>query len=121
MKTILIADDEEDIRNIVRMRLEERPEYRILEVAHGTTALEVAFRERPDLLILDWNMPGMSGLEVLQELRRHPGTADIRVIVITGKDDVTDHVHFHKLGALAYVVKPFSPRELLEKVQDALQ
>lgn len=121
MKTILVADDEEDIRNIVRMRLEERPGYRILEVSHGMDALDVAVRERPDLLILDWNMPGLSGLEVLQELRRRPATSDIRVIVITGKDNVTDQVQFHKLGALAYVVKPFSPRELLEKVQDALQ
>jgi DNA-binding response OmpR family regulator len=119
MKTILLADDDEDVRNVIRMKLQNQP-YRLLEVANGQAALSMAMSERPDLLILDWTMPGMSGIEVMAALQADAATAQIPVIMITGKDDHVDQAQGIKLGAIAYLVKPFSPQELLQKVQAAL-
>lgn len=119
MKTILLADDDEDVRNVIRMRLQNLP-FSLLEVADGQAALAKAKRERPDLVILDWNMPGMTGIEVMAALQQDPVTAHIPVIMMTGKDDHVDQARGIRLGAIAYLVKPFSPQELLQKVQAAL-
>jgi DNA-binding response OmpR family regulator len=67
MKTILIVDDEVDIRDILRIRLANQPGFRILEAANGTDALELTRQQRPDLIILDWLMPGFSGMETVQK------------------------------------------------------
>jgi len=119
MKTILLADDDEDVRNVMRMRLQNLP-YVLLEVADGQAALARAKSERPDLLILDWSMPAMTGIEVMVALQQDPMTAQIPVILITGKDDHVDQARGIRLGAVGYLVKPFSPQELLQKVQAAL-
>lgn len=119
MHTILIAEDEEDLRTIVRMTLED-PQYRILEAEDGNSTVELARRECPDVLILDWMMPGLSGLEVLQALQQQPDTSKIRVIFLTAKDQPSDQDEGLATGAFAYLVKPFSPLELLEKVRKAL-
>lgn len=118
MKTILIADDEEDLRTIVRMTLED-PEVRVLEAEDGGSAVELSQRECPDVLILDWMMPGLNGLEVIQALQQRPETSKIRVIFLTAKDRTADQSQGIAMGAFAYLVKPFSPLELLEKVQQA--
>ncbi|RMH09145.1 MAG: response regulator [Nitrospirae bacterium] len=114
-RTILVADDEEDLRMILQMTLED-PRYRILEAADGTTALILAQTECPDLVILDWMMPGMSGLEVVKALRRHPKTQQIPVILLTARDHDQERAEGKAAGVCAYLVKPFSPLELLEKV-----
>ena len=72
MKTILIVDDEADIRDILRIRLANHPGFRILEAANGSDALELTRQQRPDLIILDWLMPGLNGMEVLKALRESP-------------------------------------------------
>ncbi|MBI3302020.1 MAG: response regulator [Deltaproteobacteria bacterium] len=119
MKTILLADDETNLRMLVCTTLDD-PQYRILEAANGTAALELARQEHPDLLVLDWMMPGMTGIEVAKALRRDPATAQIPIIMLTAKGQGTDREQGRALGTYAYLVKPFSPLELLEKVQKVL-
>lgn len=119
MKTILLADDEANLRILVRTTLEDL-EYYILEATDGTTALELARKERPDLLVLDWMMPGINGIEVAAALRQDPATAHIPVIMLTAKGQEMDKAQGHAVGAYAYLIKPFSPLELLRKVQEVL-
>ena len=88
MKTILLADDDEEIRTVFGMSLERY--YRILEAATGPSALELTRRERPDLVVLDWTMPGSSGIEILTALRQDPLTATLPVIMLTGKEEEAD-------------------------------
>ena len=119
MKTILLADDEAYLRLLVHTTL-DAPTYRILEALDGNEALAMARTEHPDLLVLDWMMPGLSGLAVAQALRQDLVTADIPIIMLTAKGRDIDQAQGHALGLQAYLVKPFSPLELLEKVQAIL-
>jgi two-component system phosphate regulon response regulator PhoB len=118
LKTILLADDEENLRLLLRATLEE-PDYVILEAADGPTAHEFALKHRPDLIILDWMMPGMSGLELTRLLRADPITRDTPIILLTarGQDQDCQQAR-HRVQA--YLVKPFSPLEVLEKVEEIL-
>ncbi len=119
MKTILLADDEANLRLLVHTTLDD-PEYHILEAADGTTALALAKQEHPDLLVLDWMMPGMTGVEVARTLRNDAQTTHIPIIMLTAKGQEKDKEQGRALGVYAYLIKPFSPLELLEKVQAAL-
>ena len=116
MKTILLADDEEYLRLLVHTTLDD-PAYRILEATDGHQALAMAQTEHPDLLVLDRMMPGLSGLAVAQALRQDPATIHIPIIMLTAKGQDSERAQEHALGLQAYLVKPFSPLELLEKVQ----
>jgi DNA-binding response OmpR family regulator len=120
MKTLLLADDEANLRMLARITLDD-PDYRILEAADGATALALARAEHPDLLVLDWMMPGLTGIEVARLLRQDPHTSNIPIIMLTAKGQATDKDQGQNCGAYAYLVKPFSPLELLEKVEAALQ
>lgn len=120
MKTLLLADDEATLRMLARITLDD-PEYRILEACDGTTALTLARTEHPDLLVLDWMMPGLTGIEVAQLLRQDPRTADIPIIMLTAKGQAPHTEREQACDTYAYLVKPFSPLELLEKVEAALQ
>jgi two-component system, OmpR family, phosphate regulon response regulator PhoB len=119
MKTVLMADDEQSLRTLVRATLED-PDYRILEAADGRAALELALRELPDLLLLDWEMPKLDGVDVAAALRREPSTATIPIIMLTARGQAADREQGMAAGASAYLVKPFSPLELLEKVREFL-
>ncbi len=119
MKTILLADDEANLRMLVHTTLDD-PQYRILEAADGAQTLALTRAEHPDLLVLDWMMPDMSGIEVAQTLRQDPATSHIPIIMLTAKGQERDKEQGRALGASAYLVKPFSPLELLEKVQAIL-
>ena len=119
MKTILLADDEAYLRLLVHTTLDD-PAYRILDATDGNQALTMARAEHPDLLVLDWMMPGLSGLAVAQALRQDPATADIPIIMLTAKGQAIDRAQGHAVGLQAYLIKPFSPLELLEKVQAIL-
>ena len=112
LKTILIADDEESLRILVRTTLEDQRN-QILEASDGAEALRLAKEKRPDLLVLDWNMPKMTGPEVIKELRGDAETAEIPFILLTAASQGSDRTTGLKLGALAYLVKPFSPLQLL--------
>ena len=120
VKTILIADDEEDLLFLVETTLED-PRYRILSATNGTTALERIQQIHPDLVILDWMMPGLTGLEIIKRLRDDPATAAIPAVLLTANDSRENKAQAQTLGIAAYLVKPFSPLELLQKVRDALE
>ena len=119
MKTILLADDEANLRILVRTTLDDA-DYTILEAADGTAALDLARQQCPDLLVLDWMMPGINGLDVARALREDPSTAHIPIIMLTARGQHIDKAQGCSLGTYAYLVKPFSPLELLQKVREAL-
>jgi DNA-binding response OmpR family regulator len=119
MKTILLVDDEAHLRLLVHTTL-DNPAYRILQASDGLAALDLARKEYPDLLVLDWMMPGMSGIEVAGALRQDPTTCHIPIIMLTAKGQEADKEQGRAVGTYAYLVKPFSPLELLEKVQEVL-
>jgi two-component system, OmpR family, alkaline phosphatase synthesis response regulator PhoP len=120
VKTILIADDEEDVRIIVRMRLDNHA-YRLLEAGNGLDALALARSEHPDLLILDCTMPGLTGQEVVHALQEETVTACISVIMVTGKDDMPEVTALQLSGKITLVEKPFSPRFLFDHIERLLQ
>jgi two-component system, OmpR family, phosphate regulon response regulator PhoB len=119
MQTILLADDEKLLRILVHTTLDS-PEFRILEANDGVEALEIARRTHPDLVLLDWMMPSLTGLEVAKRLKQDPNTADIPIIMLTAKGQESDRELAAKAGITAYLVKPFSPLALLERVRAAL-
>jgi DNA-binding response OmpR family regulator len=119
MKTILIADDHEYLRFLVRTTL-DRPDYRILEAVDGESALQLAREEHPDLLILDWMMPGMTGIDVLEKLRDDRETCGLPVIMLTAKAQAVDRNAAIMQGIRGYLTKPFSPLELMGRVEKAL-
>lgn len=119
MKTILLADDEPNLRTLVHTTLEDS-RYNILEAANGSDALQLARARKPDLLVLDWMMPGISGIDVAKQLRGNPETAHIPIIMLTARGQEKDKAQGLDAGAFAYLIKPFSPLELLEKVREAL-
>jgi two-component system phosphate regulon response regulator PhoB len=119
MKTILLADDEANLRTLVRTTLDD-PAYRILEATDGIAALQLARQEHPDLIVLDWMMPGLSGIEAAKALRQDPATAHIPIIMLTARGQESDKKQERVLRLYAYLVKPFSPLELLERVHEVL-
>ncbi|MBI5747081.1 MAG: response regulator [Nitrospirae bacterium] len=120
MKTILIADDEKDIRMLVYITLED-PGYRIIETSDGKSALDMARKERPDLLVLDRMMPRMNGLEVADALQKDPFTADIPIIMLTAVREAGDIKLTTYRSILLYMLKPFNPLELRENVRAILE
>ena len=118
--TVLVVDDEPDISALVAYHL-ARETYRVRTVASGPEALTSAERERPDLIVLDLMLPGMSGLQVLEELRRRPETQEIPVILLTARKEEQDRIAGLRLGADDYIAKPFSPQELVLRVGAVLR
>jgi two-component system phosphate regulon response regulator PhoB len=117
---ILVVEDERDIAALVAYHL-TKDGYRVRTAEGGTEALEAAASERPDLLVLDLMLPGLSGYDVLSEMRRRPELAEVPVIVLTARRDEADRVKGLELGADDYVTKPFSPRELVLRVGAVLR
>ena len=119
MQTILIADDDEGIRALIETTLES-PDCRVLLAEDGDTALALARRELPDLVILDWMMPQLTGPEVAERLHCDPLTAEIPIVLLTGMAREENRKRGLATGALAYLIKPFSPLQLLQIVQQVL-
>ncbi len=119
MKTILLADDEENLRLLLRATLEE-PDFTILEAPDGSTAHELARKHRPDLVVLDWMMPGMTGIELTRLLRSEPETRSTPIILLTARGQESDRDQAMALGIQGYLVKPFSPLEFLHMVEEIL-
>jgi DNA-binding response OmpR family regulator len=116
-KTILVADDESHILNVVSLKLRNAG-FRVLTATDGQEALEVALLERPDLLITDYHMPLLSGLELCQRLRQE--CAAIPAIMLTARGYNLEPEDTARSGILRMVSKPFSPRQLLATVQEVL-
>jgi two-component system OmpR family response regulator len=114
---ILIADDDPHIREVLSFAL-GKAGMTIAEVGDGEAALAAVERDRPDLLVLDINMPRMDGLEVCRRLR---ASGDLPILFLSSRDDEIDRVVGLELGADDYVVKPFSPREVVARVSAILK
>ena len=117
MKRVLVIEDEAGIARLIRDYLEQAG-FAVRLAGDGKTALQVAALEPPDLVVLDLGLPGMDGLDVMREIRR---TAPTPVIVVTARGDETDRIVGLEIGADDYVVKPFSPKELVARVRAVLR
>ncbi|RJR06531.1 response regulator [Candidatus Parcubacteria bacterium] len=119
MYKILIADDERALRLLIAGTL-EIGEYDILEADNGIQALDLVKRERPDLIILDVMMPGMTGYEVCKRIKTNPDIADTKVLILTAKGPQSDKEAAWEALADFYLAKPFSQMELLSMVEEVL-
>jgi two-component system phosphate regulon response regulator PhoB len=117
---ILVVDDEPDITALVAYHL-AKAGYRVSTAANGPDALKAAKDERPDVVVLDLMLPGLSGYDVLAELRKRDETRDVGVIMLTARRDEPDRIRGLSLGADDYLTKPFSPAELTLRVQAILR
>lgn len=120
MQRILIIEDERDIADLVGFNL-ERAGYEALKAHDGIVGTQMALKERPDLVILDLMLPGRDGFAVFRELRRDPRTAKVPVIMLTARAQTEDRIQGLQAGADDYLAKPFSPKELLLRVQAILK
>jgi two-component system cell cycle response regulator DivK len=116
---VLYVEDNEYNRKIVRQLL-SRTTYRLREAVDGEAALGMVREERPDLVLMDVQLPKMSGLDVTRALRTDPATADVPIIVVTSFALSGDDQRALAAGASAYIAKPYSPRELLALIQQFL-
>ena len=117
---ILVVDDEPDILEIVEYNLREAG-YVVATARDGASALAAVKRQTPDLILLDVMLPDISGMEICKRLRRDPETSAIPILMVTAKGQEIDRVVGFEIGADDYVVKPFSPRELILRVGAVLR
>jgi two-component system phosphate regulon response regulator PhoB len=120
MDTILIVDDEPDIRAVMRFALEDA-EFRVLEADHAAQAHRLMTTETPDLLLLDWLLPGQSGLEMAQQIKLDPKTRRVPIIMVSARGTEDDRVIGLNSGVDDYITKPFSPREMIARVNAVLR
>ncbi|MCR9256569.1 MAG: phosphate regulon transcriptional regulator PhoB [Alphaproteobacteria bacterium] len=121
MKTqIMIVEDETAIVTLLRYNLEKEG-FGLIETGDGEEALITASERKPDLIILDWMLPMLSGIEVCRRLRRQPATRNIPVIMLTARGEEADRIRGLNAGADDYVTKPFSPSELIARVKAVLR
>ena len=118
MPNLLIAEDDPDIRELITFRLTAAG-HAVTAVEDGPSALDAAGQATPDLVLLDVMMPGLSGVDVCRALRGRPETADLPVILLTARSQEADVQAGFRAGADDYMTKPFSPRELVSRI-DAL-
>jgi len=120
MKRILIVEDQSDIRKLIRMTLEFE-NYEIFEAADGVSGLALVVSERPDVILLDVMMPGeLDGLQVCKRIKSDPATAHVKVILLTARGQERDRVAGESTGADVYLVKPFSPLQLISVIEGLL-
>ena len=119
-KTILVADDESHILHVVSLKLRNAG-YRVLTAHDGQEALEAAQQERPDLIITDYHMPQLSGLELCRRLKQDTSLPQIPVIMLTARGYHLEPQDTEQSGILRMLSKPFSPRQLLATVNDVLE
>ncbi len=120
MKKILIVDDQMEVRRLVEITLRVE-DYQILQAESGEKAIEIVKTEKPDLIIMDIMMPGgIDGIEATRILKNDPETKDSTIIVLTAKGQEADSKKGFEAGADDYFIKPFSPLELIKKVEEVL-
>lgn len=118
MKRVLIVDDHSDIRRLVRLTLEFE-DVEVREAADGPQALRALEDWTPDAMLIDLMMPGMDGLTLCREVRKNPATARIPVVFLTARGHAQDREAGLQAGANAYLVKPFSPLQLIRELDRA--
>jgi two-component system alkaline phosphatase synthesis response regulator PhoP len=115
-KKVLAVDDEAFVLRIIEDKLESA-NIAVLTAKNGQEAIEIAKKNQPHLILLDWMLPDIDGLTVLKILKKQPQTTNIPVIMLTAKGQPSDEEACLEAGAIKFITKPFSPRELLEIVQ----
>jgi two-component system phosphate regulon response regulator PhoB len=118
--TVLVVDDEDAIRDMLRMAL-EMADFRCIEADNIHDAYTLVVDERPDIVLLDWMLPGGSGLEMLRRLKRGETTRELPVIMLTAKTAEDNVIQGLDVGADDYITKPFAPRELIARVRALLR
>ncbi len=118
MVKVLIVDDEEPILSLLSVIISSMPEYTIVLARDGQEAIDTARVEKPDIMLLDNRMPGMSGLEVCQSIKSDPLLAQTRILMLSCQGHNFDWKLAQKLGAEAYITKPFDTAVLIDKVKE---
>lgn len=116
----MLADDDRNLRMLVKTML-ENSDFEIVEASHGREAVTVTRERLPVLVLLDWMMPQMTGIEVVKRLREDPSTVHIPIVMLTARGDDGDRRLAESLGVAAYVTKPFSPLSLFEIMASAIE
>jgi DNA-binding response OmpR family regulator len=120
MKKIMIVDDSDEIRELVIATLEVE-KYQVFEAPDGAKAVALAVLEKPDIIIMDLILPGrFDGIEAIKIIKHNQATKDCTIIILTGTDDKKVMERGLKAGAIDYFLKPFSPLELLQKIESIL-
>ncbi|MGH8506763.1 MAG: phosphate regulon transcriptional regulator PhoB [Stenotrophobium sp.] len=119
-RLILVIEDESAIREMLRFAL-KRAEFRVAEAADAPAARLRIAEERPDLILMDWMMPGTSGIELTRELKSAPASRDIPIVMVTARAEEEDRVRGLNIGCDDYVSKPFSFPELIARIQAVLR
>ena len=119
MQSILIVDDEADVREIVAYKL-GRLGYEVITASDGAAGLEAVTQLRPDLVLLDWALPELTGIEVCRRIRDGSDHADVPIILLTARTRDSDQRVGFEAGVNDYIVKPFSPNDLANRVATAL-
>jgi two-component system chemotaxis response regulator CheY len=117
-RTILIVDDDPAIRRLISATLEDVAGFRLREAADGRQALETALEERPEIVLLDYDMPVLDGVETCRRLRSDPVTADATIVMLSGMSDQPAELRAVAAGADLFLTKPFSPLRLLRLVDE---
>ncbi|MEW6321403.1 MAG: response regulator transcription factor [Acidobacteriota bacterium] len=120
MSRILVAEDDADIANLVTLYL-QKAGFETGVVANGRDVVPRVRQEAPDLLVLDWMLPGLDGLDICRTLRADPRTAGIPIIMLTAKGEESDRIVGLEVGADDYITKPFSPNEVVARIRALLR
>jgi CheY-like chemotaxis protein len=118
---VLVIDDEPDIREIAKISLKITKQWDVLTAASGLEGLEAAVTSQPDLILLDVTMPDMDGFETLKQLRSHPMTEKIPVLLLTAAAKVVQQTEYVQVGAQGVLLKPFDPGALGDQIEVALK
>lgn len=119
-KKVLVVDDSADVRLVCRVNLEYHG-FEVFDAENGDEALELARRERPDLVLLDVMLPDVDGWQILSTLKSHSETASIPVVMLTARTREADQIRGWRSGASDYIIKPFNPEALIPTVRAALE
>lgn len=119
-ETILVIDDDQDLLDLLSLQL-GKEEFKVLLASDGKSGFEMVKNKKPDLVVLDINMPKMSGMELCKALRSEERTSDVPIIMLTAKNEEIDRVLGLEFGADDYLTKPFSPRELILRIKSILK
>ncbi|MHC0036866.1 response regulator transcription factor [Pseudoneobacillus sp. C159] len=117
MKRILLAEDEEIIRMLIMDTLEDE-EYQVDEAADGEEAMKLFAEDKYDLLILDYMMPGLTGIEVIEKVREGHHNQTVKILMLSAKSQQYEQDKILSVGADEFMAKPFSPLQLIEKIKD---
>lgn len=119
-RTLLLVEDDPNLFDLIKWHF-EREGFDVVCTPDGDEALRLAKEAPPDLIVLDWMIEGLPGIEVCRRLRRYPATADVPIVMLTGRAEEEDGVRALETGADDYLTKPFSPRELVARVAAVLR